>query len=224
MDYDTIRSASEFLKFMKGIYAPSRKEPEVLRLPAMRFLMIDGQGVPASKMFQDSVQALYSLLFQLKMGMKFGKIRKPDGWFDFKVPPLEGLWWTNKDVVRSRWKATQAFAPDDLISGHWTLMMLVPPFIPSETIKEAMEQASVKKPSLPITEIRCEEFTEGEAVQMMHIGPYSTEPETVRKLVEFAEQKGCRFTGKHHEVYLSDPRRTQGEKLRTILRYPLRKF
>lgn len=218
MEYSTIDSTASFLKYLKGIYTPSRTKPEILELPPMSFLMIDGKGIPKSAAFQDAVQALYTLLFQMKMGMKFGKIRRPEGWFDFKVPPLEGLWWTREDV----WKATQTFSPEDLVSGSWTLMMLMPPFIDITTFKEGKKQAIVKKPSLPVANIRLAQFSEGYVVQILHVGTYASEPETVRKLVTFAQDHDRRFTGKHHEIYLSDPRRTSPEKLRTIIRYPLR--
>jgi hypothetical protein len=145
------------------------------------------------------------------------KNQQPAGYFDYVVPPLEGLWWV----------ADGGFSFEKRSNWQWTLMIRQPEFVTRDVLAWAARELSAKKPDLPVKKARLEEFEEGLCVQTMHVGPYSTEPETMAKIADFIRSHGLRDRvgrgGKHHEIYLSDPRRTKPEKLRTVLRHPVEK-
>lgn len=211
MDYLQLKTAPQFLKFMKEIYFPKRGHIQELTLSPMNFLGFEGKGSPETKAFQDAVQSLYTMAFTLKMGMKFKKIAKPRGYHDYKVPPLEGLWWMKGPFDLSKRNAFE-----------WQLLILLPAFVTKTELNVSIEQARQKKPELPLNKVALVELDEGPSIQTLHVGPYSAEPETIAKLMEYAKEKRLTITGKHHEIYMSDPRRTPPQKLKTILRYPVK--
>jgi hypothetical protein len=181
----------------------------------MLFLMIDGKGDPSAQDFQLAVEALYSVAFTLKFWSK--KHAAPAGYFEYSMAPLEALWWFEgygdmftPDIPRSEWQ--------------WTAMIRQPEFVSEGLIKEVAEEVAKKKPNPKLASARLEEFEEGCAVQIMHIGPYSAEWDNIRKMHDFMAANGYVSAGKHHEVYLGDPRRTAPEKLRTVLRHPVTKL
>ncbi len=194
-----------------GLYKASKKTPEFLKVPAMKYLMIDGTGDPnTSKQFQDSIQALYSLAY----GIKFGRKKRGEE-SDYKIPPLEGLWWSDdpKNFMdggdKSKWQ--------------WRLMISEPDFVSQKDLTIAAEEAGKKKALPALPSVRLEKFAEGPAVQMMHVGPYSTEHTSIARLHDFAKESGYEITGKFHEIYLSDPSKTAPEKIKTIIRQPVAK-
>lgn len=202
----------DFMKKYKDLYLPTAKAVSEVTVPAMQFLMIDGQGDPNGEAFQQAVGALYSVAFSLKFWPK--KHPAPEGYFEYSVPPLEGLWWIE--------------GVDDPIAFNlpkdkwcWTAMIMQPEFVTPELVEEVKREVAVKKPSSSLKNLRLEPFNEGKAVQIMHIGPYSEEGSNVQKLVDYMSANGYRSNGKHHEIYLGDPRRTAPEKLRTVLRHPI---
>lgn len=177
----------------------------------MKFLTANGKGSPGSKAFQAAVESLYGIAYSIKMGLKFKKIGPlPKGYFDFKIPPLEGLWWQPGEFNISN---KQPF--------EWQLMIMVPPFVSSKLFVSAKEVAKTKRPDVPYDGVRLEEFNEARVIQLTHIGPYDTESETIERLVNYARKYNLQFAGKHHEIYMSDPRRTKPENLKTVLRYPV---
>ena len=194
-------------KELKQFYNPSAKEVSTVNIPKMTFLMIDGFGDPnTSQLFKEAIEALYSLSYTLKFMAKKGQIG-----VDYAVMPLEGLWWAKEMdsfiEERSQWQ--------------WTLMIAQPDFITEKMVQEAKESVSKKKRDLPaLSKVRFETYEEGEAVQIMHIGPFSAEGPAVAKLHEFIEVNNLELSGKHHEIYLSDFNKTAPEKLRTIIRQP----
>lgn len=195
-------------KQMKALYSASTKKIEIVETSEMRFLMIDGAGDPnAAEAFHQGVEALYSLAYTVKFMVKKG----PEA-LDFAVMPLEGLWWV-EDMTR--------FSMDRKDEWLWTLMIAQPDFVTEALVVQAGEAAGKKKDLPALGKIRLEPFFEGRCAQTLHVGPFSEEPATIERLHAFIRAEGFRPYGKHHEIYLSDPRRTAPEKLKTILRQPV---
>jgi hypothetical protein len=196
-------------KDLKYLYQPSAAEVELLRVPRFNYLMIDGEGDPnKSQLFQDATQALYTAAYTLKF-----MIKKEEG-VDYPVIALEGLWWM-EDMSQ--------FSMENRTAWKWTLMILQPAIVTKAVFKKAMKQAMEKKELAALANIRLEPYAEGLSVQIMHVGPYAEEGPTVRKLHAAAREHGCQLRGKHHEIYLGDPRKTKPEKLKTVIRQPIQK-
>lgn len=201
-------------KQMKHLYAPSAKEVSLVTVPAMKFAMVDGTGDPnTSQAFEDAVGALYGVTFTIKMLPKKGVV--PDGYVEYKVPPLEGLWW-----IKGEQRFTLDSPKDDY---YWTLMIMQPPFVTEELVGAALKTLQAKKTNPALRHVRLTEFEEGRSVQILHVGPYATEPASLQRMDDFAAANGYVLHGRHHEIYLGDPRRCAPEKLRTVLRHPVRK-
>jgi hypothetical protein len=200
-------------KELKYLYQPSAKKVDVVDVPRFQFAMLDGKIEPGfapaeSPAFQEALMALYGVSFTLKFT---SKLRKVDP-IDYPVMALEGLWWVEDgefDISHPEgWK--------------WTLMILQPDFVNPAMFQDALNQLRKKKGDQPaFSRTRLESFREGLSMQTMHIGPYAKEPITIAKMDAFAQENGYRKRGKHHEIYLSDPRRAAPEKLKTVLRYPV---
>jgi hypothetical protein len=200
-------------KQLKQFYAPSAKKVELVDVPRFNFIMIDGaieegQSPGTSPGFQEAMGALYGAAYTLKF---MSKLRKVDP-IDFTVMALEGLWWVRDGefyiTVKDNW--------------DYTVMILQPDHITGEMFVEALEQMRKKKGDQPaFARLRLEAFEEGRCVQIMHIGPYATEPATVEKMTLFAAEHGYSLAGKHHEIYLGNPLLAQQDKLKTILRHPV---
>lgn len=200
----------DFKKSMKEYYLPSSKEVVVVDVPEMQFLMIDGMGSPGdSQEYLDALGALYPIAFKTKFLSKAkGK--------DYVVPPLEGLWWADnmKDFMegnRDKWK--------------WSMMIMQPDWITQKIINEAIKSTIEKKPELKniVSKLRFQKYKEGKAAQILHIGPYSEEGPTIEKIHNFIKSNGGIFNGhinKHHEIYLSDPRKSKPENMKTVIRQP----
>jgi len=187
-------------------YYTSKTSPEVVEFAEIPFLTIEGKGEPGGKEFASKVEALYPLAYGVKnICKKQGK--------DFGVPKLEGLWWVESDrpaleVPREEWR--------------WKLLIRMPDFVTSEMVEKAKEEVFKKKGIELIKEIKFEKMKEGKCVQILHIGPYSTEPESLPKMKKLMEEENLVKNGLHHEIYLSDPRRVPEEKWKTILRQPVK--
>jgi hypothetical protein len=196
-------------KEWKFLYTASARKPALVDVPKIKYLMMDGSGDPnQSPRFHGAVEALYSVAYTLKFTLKMGPEK-----IDYPVMPLDGLWWTD----------TEPFDLENKVSWKWTLMIAQPDCITAAMVRQAKKTVKEKKGLALADEIRIESYREGPSVQIMHIGPYSEEPPTIRKLHQFATDSGYSLGGKHHEIYFSDPRRTKPERLRTILRQPVRK-
>lgn len=212
-------AAIDFKKTEKALYSPGTK-PEIVDVPPMTFIMVDGKGDPnTSEAYASAINVLYGLSYTIKMSKKSGT--EPSGYFDYVVPPLEGLW----SHADANFKGAGAVIADknQLI---WTSMIRQPDFVTQDAFEAAKEALAKKKPELDLSLARLETYHEGLCVQMMHIGPYDDEPATVAAMDAFAAENGYAIdisdTGRrHHEIYLSDPRRTAPEKLKTVLRHPV---
>ena len=200
----------DYKKTQKELYQPGAKEPVIIDVPEMQFLMIDGMGSPGdSKEYQDALGVLYPVAFRTKFLSKAkGK--------DYVVPPLEGLWWADNmndftEGNRDKWK--------------WTMMIRQPDWITQGMIDEAIATVREKKPELSklLPKLRLEKYKEGKVVQIMHVGPYSEEGPTVQKVHDYIQKEGGKFDGlktKHHEIYLSDPRKANPATMKTVIRQP----
>jgi hypothetical protein len=138
----------------------------------------------------------------------------PIGWQDFKIPPPEGLWWMADDHDFDQAKPQL---------WRWTLMLRMPDFVTKYLVRVASENLVIKKKDEIYNTVRLESLSEGKCVQVMHIGPYENEVEDLAAMAAYAEAEGYQYIGKHHEIYIGDPRRTKPEKLRTLLRHPVSK-
>ena len=209
-------SAFDFKKEYKELYLPKTK-PGVVDVPGMLFIMIDGRGDPNTSIdYKNALEVLYGLSYSIKMSKKSGA--QPKGYFEYVVPPLEGLWWGEDGYF-------DGIGIADKEKLCWTSMIRQPDFVTQEAFKLAKQTLNKKKPELDISRARLVSFTEGACAQVMHCGSYDDEPATIRALEAFIADSGYRTdlsdTRKHHEIYLGDPRRTAPEKLRTVIRHPI---
>ncbi|MCP4139865.1 MAG: hypothetical protein GY755_06185 [Chloroflexi bacterium] len=201
-------SKVDFKKTLKHLYTPKKKF-EVVEVPEMQFIMVDGHGDPNTvKEYAEAVEALYAVAYKMKF------ISKKTLEKDYVVPPLEGLWWAeNMDTFVTR----------DKSAWDWTMMIMTPEWISSDIFDQAVEEVRKKKNPAALGKVRLERYAEGLSAQIMHVGSYDDEAPTLAKMHdEFIPENGYAMTGKHHEIYLSDPRRVAPEKLKTVLRQPVK--
>ncbi|MET0819667.1 MAG: GyrI-like domain-containing protein [Aeromicrobium sp.] len=199
----------DFKKTLDSYTAP-RGTFRIVDVPDLRYLMIDGRGDPnTSSVYTDALAALYPVAYKLKFISK-RELRR-----DYVVPPLEGLWWA-EDM--------DAFtASRDKSRWEWTMMLMVPDWIDDASFREAVDQAGAAKKPVRLQDVRLEALSERRCVQTLHLGPFDDEgPVLERMHREFIPQHGLRLDGKHHEIYLSDARKVTPDKLRTVLRQPVR--
>jgi hypothetical protein len=194
-------------KKLKDFYEASAKGVSFVDVPTMNYLMVDGAGDPnTSQAYADAVEALFTVSYTLKF-----KVKKGPSAVDYGVMPLEGLWWAENMSV---------FLASDKSSWMWTAMIMQPDFVTRAMVEEAAEEAAKKK-SLPARSLlRFEALSEGPSAQILHLGPFSEERPTIERLHESIEAKGAR-RGRHHEIYLSDIRKADPARWRTIIRQPM---
>ena len=200
----------DFKKTLKHLYAPGKKDFELVDVPEMQFLMVDGHGDPNSAPeYQEAVEALYAVAYKIKF------ISKKTLGEDYTVPPLEGLWWAeDMSTFVSRAKS----------EWDWTMMIMTPDWISTEIFNQAVDEVGKAKNPTALGLVRLEKYAEGLSAQIMHMGSYDDEGPTIARLHnEFLPANQLVENGKHHEIYLGDPRRTAPEKLKTVLRQPVRK-
>ncbi|HYM40991.1 MAG TPA: GyrI-like domain-containing protein [Thermoplasmata archaeon] len=193
-------------KALQDLYFPSAKEPVFVDVPAMQFAMVDGVGDPnSSKGFQEAIGALYGVAYTAKFAAKKTGIR------DVLVMPLEGLFWT---------EGSDTFLPADKGQWHWTLMLMEPAAVTRKLFDGSVRALRERKNPPGLSRVRLERFREGKAAQILYVGPYSAEQPTIERLHAFIRENGYRLSGKHHEIYMGDPRRNAPEKLKTVIRQP----
>jgi hypothetical protein len=198
-------------KQLKHLYSPPADVFTLIDVPDMNFLMVDGYGDPNAigSDFQDAMQVLYPVAYTVKFAVK-----KSRG-VDFPVMPPEGLWWTGADGSldtrrKDRWS--------------WTLMLMQPDVVTAEDVAAALEAVRAKKDPPGLGRVRFERFAEGRSVQILYIGSYADEGPVIARMHEFIRESGLQPAGKHHEIYLGDPRRSAPSKLKTVLRQPVRRL
>ena len=192
----------------KNLYSASAKEVAIVEVPALRYLMVDGQGDPnRNPDFTAAIEALFSLSYTLKFAIKKGPIG-----LDYAVMPLEGQWWVDDPA---------AFSYNDRSGWRWTAMVLQPDVVTPELVAEQTAVVAKKKNPAALHLVRFAELHEGPSAQIMHLGPFSEEPPTIERLHAEIAARGYRLVGKHHEIYLSDMSRTAPARMRTIIRQPV---
>lgn len=192
---------------LKHLYRPSAKEVVRVEVPTFRFLMIDGEGDPnTSPAYAEAVEALFSVSYTAKFMVKKGAQGT-----DYAVMPLEGLWWSDD---------MSAFTSNDRSKWKWTMMIMQPDFVDEATIRAAIAEVKRKKALPAVDALRLEDFTEGTCAQVLHVGPFSEEGPTISRVHDFIGARSA-LAGKHHEVYLSDIRRADPAKWKTIIRQPM---
>jgi hypothetical protein len=205
----------ELRKVYKDLYQPSAKKVVLVEVPSLQFAMVDGsieagESPGTSPAFQQAMEVLYGISYTLKFASKQRKVDP----VDYPVMPLEGLWWVEQGEF------------DIKNPGNWCWMVMImqPDHITLEMFQEARSQLQRKRPALELDTLRFERFHEGTCLQIMHIGPYAEEPATLAKMDAFAQEQGYRMRGKHHEIYLGDPRHAVPARLKTVLRHPVEKY
>ena len=200
---------TDFKKTLKHLYNPPRLFVTV-DVPEMQFVMVDGHGDPnTTQDYKDAVEALYAVAYKIKFMSKKGLEK------DYTVPPLEGLWWA-EDM--------ETFITRHKSQWDWTMMIMTPDWISAEFFADAIGQVRKAKDPAAINKVRLERYHERMSVQIMHIGSYDDEGPVLSQMhSDFIPNNGFVENGKHHEIYLSDPRRVAPEKLKTVLRQPVKK-
>jgi len=213
----------DFKKELKELYRPTKKDFQVVEVPPMQYLMIDGKGDPNSAQeYQEAIEALYAVAYKIKFMSKKTLER------DYVVPPLEGLWGSPEMIfsltgITEEKEWLEKFKTSDRDSWQWTMMIMQPEWITITMFEEALELVRKGKNPVALEKIRLERYEEGLCVQILHLGPYAEEGPILAKLhTEFLPKEGYLEAGKHHEIYLSDPRKTAPEKLKTVLRQPVK--
>ena len=201
----------DFKKALAPLYAPKNTDWELIEVPAMNFLMVDGKGDPNTATdYSDAVAALYGVAYAVKFMSKkrLGK--------DYGVAPLEGLWTASDPAVfenaqKSKWE--------------WTMMIMHPEWITEAMVSEAVAATADKKELPALSKVRFERYNEGRSLQLLHVGSYDDEAPKLKYLhAQFMPQHKLTFNGLHHEIYLNDPRKTAPSKLRTIVRQPVKQL
>lgn len=207
--------AFDFKKEFKALYFPG-KTPSVVTVPPMQYVAVRGAGDPnaAGGAYQQAISVLYAVSYTIKMSHKGG--RAISGFFDYVVPPLEGFWW--------RPDGSDDYT--DKSAFHWISVIRLPDFVTNEDFQWAVAEASRKK-KLDCSSAELFQLDEGLCVQMMHLGSYDSEPASIAQMNEFLAENGYQTDFSparlHHEIYLSDPRKTPMDKRKTVLRHPIRK-
>ena len=196
----------DYKRELRELYS-AKAVPKLVEVPELSFLMIDGHGDPnTSRDYEEAIGALYSIAYAAKFAVK------NSGGGDVTVMPLEGLWWADDFA---------SFTQGDRDAWSWRMMIMQPEQVTDEVFAAARERAGQKDPHLPLDRLRLERRTEGAAAQILHVGPWAEEGPTIERLHAFITERGYALRGEHHEIYLSDPRRTTPDRLKTILRQPV---
>ncbi|SHM61477.1 hypothetical protein SAMN05216311_102639 [Chitinophaga sp. CF418] len=197
-------SKTDLTQLHKALYT-AQAQPALIFVPAGHYIAINGKGDPNGDLFADSTQALYTAAYSIK------NVYKQSGQ-DFTVSKLEGTWWVTSDnyleVPRDEW--------------HWQLLIRMPDYVVSAVVQQTLKAAFLKKQLPLLQQVSLITLAEGKSVQIMHTGPYSEEPATLQLMEDFIKEEGLTRNGRHHEIYLSDPRKTAPAKMRTILRQPVK--
>ena len=197
----------DFKKEYKALFKPSAKKVSIVEVPKFNYLMIDGNGSPAAEEYQHAMETIYPMAYTLKFMAKTSLQR------DFVVNPLEGLWWAEDYIV---------FSNGNKDAWIWRSMIMQPDFI-TESMFDLAREKVTEKNLASLDKVRLDSMDEGLCAQIMHIGPYADEAPTIQKLHQFVEDNGYELRDKHHEIYLSDPRRAKPENMKTVIRQPIRK-
>jgi hypothetical protein len=201
-------SKTDLTKLHKALYT-AQSAPALIFVPPGHYLSITGKGDPDGGVFADSTQALYTAAYGIK------NVYKQSGQ-DFVVSKLEGTWWVNVNPL----EVNPLEVPRD--EWHWQLLIRMPDYVVSAVVQQTLKAVFLKKQLPLLQQVTLTTLAEGKSMQIMHTGPYSEEPATLQIMEDFIEKEGLTRNGRHHEIYLSDPRKTAPGKMKTILRQPVK--
>jgi hypothetical protein len=195
-------------------YYTAKSSPEIVHFDTVHYISITGKGDPSGEDFAQKIEALYSTIYSVKFNWKAKEK-------DFVVAKLEGLWWFDESQYQGK---TVVNSPTEVPRSEWEYRLLIrlPEFVTKENIETAKQMVLKKKQLELVNQVDYFTLHEGKCIQMLHVGPFSTEPESLAKIMEFSEKNNLQKNGLHHEIYLSDFRKTAPEKLKTILREPVK--
>ncbi|HEY5546894.1 MAG TPA: GyrI-like domain-containing protein [Gemmatimonadaceae bacterium] len=208
----SIRNTKQWDEFQKALSTGVKRQVEEIRIPSVQVIAVSGNEPPASKQYQNAIAVLYGIAYGLKMGLKFGKLPRPKGYFDFRVGALESLWWSTESLL-------DISNPKTL---RWQAYLMSPAFVNRKLVDQARSAAQAKHPAIPYDSATLTTVNEGRSVQVLHVGPWDKEEPTIAQLHEYIAAHGLTVNGKHHEIYISDPRRVKPEKLKTVIRLPVK--
>jgi hypothetical protein len=211
--FKSIRTAKAYEALLKALYAGVKRQVDEVEIPPIQAIAVTGNQSPASKQYQEAIAVLYGIAYSLRMGLKFSKLPRPAGYFDYKVGALETLWWSEHGEVDIT----------DATTLRWQAYLMVPAFVTKGLVSEARKIASEKHPEVPYKLGTLVSMNEGLSVQVLKVGPYDKERPTIDALHAYAADHGLVVKGKHHEIYLSDPHRTPAAKLKTVIRLAVRR-
>ena len=195
-------------KELKHLYQPSKDEVVLVDVPVMNYLMIDGEGDPnTARSYREALEVLYPLSYTLKFMVKKGSQA-----VDYAVMPLEGLWWADD---------MSTFNVADKSNWKWTLMIMQPSYVEKAMVDVAIAEVKRKKNPVALPKVRFDAFADAKAAQIMHVGPFSEEGPTVERVHNFIKELGGKLSGKHHEIYLSDIRKADPKRWKTVIRQPM---
>jgi hypothetical protein len=196
-------------------YYSAKPYPEVLEFDEVQYISIEGKGDPSGKSYLERIQSLYPVAYSIKFACK--AIEK-----DFVVPKLEGQWWFDDQIYKN---ITIESAPTEVPRSEWQWRLLIrmPQFVTEDIVEDAKELVLKKKPNTFVEDVKFFRLNEGLVIQILHSGPFSDEPLTLKEIDKFSKENGFEKAGLHHEIYLTDYNRTSPDKLKTILREPVRK-
>jgi hypothetical protein len=207
----------DYKKEYKDLYNPKNK-PSIINVPEMSFVAVEGKGNPNDKdgEYQKALEILYGIQYTIKMSKKGDNI--PNGYFDYVVPPLEGFWWFENNVK---------IPPKDKSKYYWLSIIRLPEYVNKKVFEWACNEVNKKK-KIDTGKAKFVKIKEGLCVQCMHIGSFDDEPRTLKLIEDFIENNNLKYDineeRRHHEIYLSDPRKVEQDKMKTILRIPVKKI
>jgi hypothetical protein len=210
--YKSIRTSREYDALLNASYVKVKPRVQEIETPAVQVIAVTGREPPASKPYQEAIAVLYGIGYSLKMGLRFGKLPKPRGYFDYRVGALETFWWSTSNT----------FEIANTETVRWQAYLMVPAFVSRALVDHAIGLTQPKHPDVPYDRASLEWIDEGRAVQVLHIGPYDQEEPAIEMLHQYMADHGLSIAGKHHEIYISDPRRTKPERLKTVIRFAVK--
>lgn len=205
------KSAAEYERLTKALHRAPPKSVVQLDTPPVRVLAVRGNQPPGSEQYTTAVQVLFAMAWTLRLGLRLGTIRRPRGYFDFRVGPLGTRWWSSGPSLDVK----------DPRTLRWQAYVMVPAFVTQDAFRAARRLLSLKKPDVPWAPVSLLTLRKGAAIQALHVGPYHREEPTVERLLQYSAREALAPRWPHHEIYLNDPRRTPRRRLRTIIRLPV---
>jgi hypothetical protein len=213
LHYKSIRTTKAYDDLLNALHMKVNRSVGEIEVPPVQVISVSGNEPPATKQYQDAIAVLYGISYGLKMGLKFERLPKPKGYFDYRVGALGTFWGSTGQTLEI----------NDPTTLRWQAYLMVPGFVSKKLVDEARRQATAKHPEIPYERASLEIVNEGRSVQMLHVGPYDAEQPTIAQLQRYVADHALAVQGRHHEIYISDPRRTKPMKLKTVIRFAVKR-